>query len=234
MDTYTATAVDELHRVREELAKRDFAITSDDALGLPSATRRHIADTYFAESVLEGDNPAVHQDRDRARDVIRYGWDGDDLTISEHDTVAIRNRSGFTGERTPTRTLLVGDELMAGWIRAVLGLVPAHLRQAEGTFGVNFLRTRTNIVSGPHQDDEQYVLIYVADKIGTGGESTLHMVGEPDKILYRRTLKPGELIIFRDEAFLHNASPLINPASGPARRDAVVCTVNYPDTYQLG
>ena len=233
METDTASAVDELHRVREELAKRDFAITSDHALGLPVRTRRHIGDTYFAESVLEGDHPAVHQDRDRARDVIRYRWDGDDLTIREHDTVAIRDRSGFSGERTPTRTLLVGDELMAGWIRSVLGLVPAHLRQAEGTFGVNFLRTRTSIVSGPHQDEEQYVVIYVAGKIGTGGESTLHTVGDPDQVLYRHTLQPGELIIFRDEAFLHNASPLVNPDSGTARRDAVVCTVNSPETYRL-
>lgn len=233
METATSAAADELRRVREELAERDFVITSDRALGLPEGTRQHICDTYFTEAVLEGDNPAVHRDRDRARDVLRYTWKGDELTLREHDTVAIRDRSGFTGERTPTRTFLLEDRIMSGWIRAALGLVPAHLRQVEGTFGVNFLRTRTNIVSGPHQDDEEYVLIYVAGKRGTGGESTLHPVGEPGRIHYRHTLAPGELIVFRDAAFLHNASPLVNPAGGAAQRDALVCTVDYSDTYPL-
>ena len=41
------------------------------------------------------------------------------------------------------------------------------------------------------------------------------------------------MVIFRDAAFLHNASELWNPAGGHAQRDALVCTVNYRNTYEL-
>jgi hypothetical protein len=119
---------------------------------------------------------------------------------------------------------------METWVRAMIGLIPPHLRQAEGTFGVNFMRTRTTVVSGPHHDDEEYVIVYVADKHGEGAETTLHDVADPSKIIHRVTLAPGDLIVFRDAAYLHNASPL---TGGHAQRDALVCTVNYPDTYPL-
>ena len=229
----TIDSSEEYHRVREDLAKQDFAVTRDSALGLHEDTRPHICRTYFTESVLHGDHPAVHRDRDRARDVIRYGWHGDRLAIREHDVVAIRDRSGFRGTRTPTRVRLLTDVLMTTWVEAILSLIPPHLRQEDGTFGVNFLRTRTNVVAGPHQDDEEYVVIYVADKHGTGAETTLHAIDDVDRIVYRHTLVPGELIVFRDAAFLHNASPLISPIGGKAQRDALVCTVNYRDTYDL-
>jgi hypothetical protein len=224
---------EELHRIWEDLAKREFAITNDRALGLRGNIRQHICRTYFNDAVLQCDHPAVHRDRDRARDVIRYCWRGDRLLIREHDVVAIQNRSGFAGIRTPARAWLLADPPMTEWIEAGLSLVPPHLRQEDGTFGINFLRTRTNVVSGPHQDDEEYVLIYVADKFGTGAETTLHSIDSVEHIVYRHTLIPGEMIIFRDAAFLHNASQLISPPGGMARRDALVCTVNYRDTYDL-
>ncbi len=51
--------------------------------------------------------------------------------------------------------------------------------------------------------------------------------------MHRVTLAPGDLIVFRDAAVLHHASPLMSPPGVVAHRDAVVCTVNYPDTYRL-
>jgi hypothetical protein len=77
------------------------------------------------------------------------------------------------------------------------------------------------------------VLIYVVDKVGDGAETTLHAVDDPDRIIHRVTLAPGDLIVFRDAAVLHNASPLVSPPGTVAHRDAVVCTVNYPNTYLL-
>jgi hypothetical protein len=224
---------DELHRVWEELAKQDFAVVSDLGLGLAAGTRAHIARSYFNEQVLEGDHPAIHQDRDRARDVIRYRWTGDQLSLEEHDIVEIRNRSGFAGSRTPTRAMLLKDSVMTGWARTVLTLIPSQLRQEEGTFGVNFLRTRTKVVSGPHHDEEEFVLVYVVAKQGDGAETTLHAVDDPGRVLYRVMLTPGDMIIFRDAAFLHSASPLISTPGTAAQRDAIVCTVNYRDTYDL-
>jgi hypothetical protein len=222
-----------LSRLWEDLAKRDFARTTDTELGLPAQLRPHISRHFFNEEVLEGDHPEVHKDRDRARDVIRYRWSGDRLVLREHDTVEIRDRSGFMGSRTVTRVELLTDPLMTTWIRTVLGIVPPHLRQEEGTFGVNFMRTRTTVVSGPHQDEEEYVLVYVVDKHGGGAETTLHRAGDPDDIVHRMTLTPGDLLIFRDAAFLHSVTPLTPVGSSPTRRDALVCTVNYPDTYDL-
>jgi hypothetical protein len=233
MATTGPTPADELHRVWEELAKNDFAVVSDHGLGREPTIRAHIARSYFNDEILEGDHPAVHQDRDRARDVIRYRWAGDRLALDEHDVVEIRNRSGFAGPRTPTRTMLLTDPVMTGWVRMALTLIPPQLRQEDGTFGVNFLRTRTKIVAGPHQDEEEFVLVYVADKQGAGAETTLHAVDDPAKVLFRVTLAPGDLIVFRDAAFLHNASPLISAPGTNAQRDAIVCTVNYRDTYDL-
>ncbi|MEV6851560.1 2OG-Fe dioxygenase family protein [Actinoplanes sp. NPDC051411] len=219
-----------LERVRQELTDRGYAVAGDTDLGLDPEIRRHIVQNYFTEKVLESDHPAVHLDRDRARDVIRYAWDGDHLRVRENDRIDIINRSGFAGPRTPNRVELLREGYMETWVRAMIGLIPPHLRQAEGTFGVNFMRTRTTVVSGPHHDDEEYVIVYVADKHGEGAETTLHDVADPSKIIHRVTLAPGDLIVFRDAAYLHNASPL---TGGHAQRDALVCTVNYPDTYPL-
>ena len=101
-----------LDRIWEEISKNDFTDVGDDELGLDRDARRHIVETYFNERVLEGDHPAVHQDRDRARDVIRYRWRGDSLTLSEHDEIEIRNRSGFAGPRTHARVTLLSDPQM--------------------------------------------------------------------------------------------------------------------------
>jgi len=218
-------------RVRRELTTHGYAVVSDTELGLDPDIRRHIVENYFTEKVLESDLPAVHRDRDRARDVIRYAWDGDHLEVREHDRIDIVDRSGYSGSRTPKRVELLREGYMETWIRQMLELIPPHLRQSEGTFGVNFMRTRTTVVSGPHHDDEEYVIVYVAGKSGEGAETTLHDVDDPAEVVHRVTLAPGDLIIFRDAGYLHNASPL---TGGHAQRDALVCTVNYPGTYPLG
>jgi hypothetical protein len=223
----------ELSRIWEDLAKNDFAFVTDAQLGLPPELRPHLARRFFNHEVLEGDHPAVHKDRDRARDVIQYRWSREHLILQEHDIVEIRNRSGFSGSRSIARVMLLNDPMMTTWISTVLAMVPPYLRQEHGTFGVNFLRTRTTVVSGPHQDDEEYVLVYVVDKHGGGAETTLHNVADPQEVVYRTTLKPGDFLFFRDAALLHNVSPLTAVDTSPTRRDALVCTVNYPDTYDL-
>ncbi|GAA0900273.1 2OG-Fe dioxygenase family protein [Virgisporangium ochraceum] len=222
-----------LSAVWESLAKNDFALVTDARLGLPAELRPYMARRFFSDGVLEADHPGVHKDRERARDVVRYHWSGDRLTLREHDETEIRNRSGFMGTRTVNRVTLLTYPLMDLWIRTVLSAVPPYLRQERGTFGINFFRTRTTVVAGPHQDDEEFVVIYVVDKVGGGAESTLHRFNDPDEVVFRRTLEPGDLLIFRDQAFLHSASPLVAAGTTGARRDAVVCTVDYHDTYPL-
>jgi hypothetical protein len=221
---------DHVQRVQRELRDRGYAVVSDTDLGFDPEIRRHIVQNYFTEKVLKSDHPAVHRDRDRARDVVRYAWDGPHLVVREHDRIDIINRSGYAGSRTPNRVQLLDEVPMEAWLRRMLELIPAESRQAEGTFGINFMRTRTTVVSGPHSDDEEWVFVYVADKHGEGAETTLHDNDDPDRIVHRVTLAPGDLIVFRDAAYLHNASPLVGEH---AQRDALVCTVNYPDTYPL-
>jgi hypothetical protein len=52
-------------------------------------------------------------------------------------------------------------------------------------------------------------------------------------VAYESEASVARVYVFRDAAFLHNASPLISTPGTPAQRDAVVCTVNYQDTYHL-
>ena len=53
-------------------------------------------------------------------------------------------------------------------------------------------------------------------------------VGE--QVLWQQ-LNPGELMIFEDRRFKHGATPLIPSPGGQAKRDVLVCTVDFPTTY---
>jgi hypothetical protein len=45
-------------------------------------------------------------------------------------------------------------------------------------------------------------------------------------------LDPGQILIFDDERFFHGATPPIAPpGQETGRRDVVVCTVDYRETY---
>ena len=136
------------------------------------------------------------------------------------------------------RVELLEDAQAVELIRAFLCLIPADRRQDDGTFGVNLFRTFTNVVTKPHHDNEQFIIIYVLDRIGEGAETYLYapadvtdsgeIKGEPE---LRQQLNPGDIIIFEDALFKHGATPLINPDGGTTRRDALICTVDYRSTY---
>ena len=49
--------------------------------------------------------------------------------------------------------------------------------------------------------------------------------------MLRKQLNPGELMIFEDRRFKHGATPLTPPPGGRAKRDVLVCTVDFPTTY---
>ncbi|MGW3995685.1 2OG-Fe dioxygenase family protein [Amycolatopsis sp. NPDC004772] len=154
--------------------------------------------------------------------------------LAEHPEIAIEDRGGRPERREYARTPVAHDPLFAAWIRAVLGLVPESRRRARGTFGVNLFRTFTTAVTRPHADGEEFVFVYVVDRAGTGAETTLFRPEAPDTAVHSQRLEPGQLIVFEDARFLHTASPLIAPEGGHVRRDALVCTVDHPQTYGLG
>jgi hypothetical protein len=223
-----------------DLAALGYALTCDESIGLPEKFRRTFRGAYFTPSALrhdEGDWPA---DRQRAREVIRYQWRDADLHLCRHDSITITDRSGIPGKREHLRAELLKDPQAAELVRVLLQLVPPDRRQQEGTFGINLLRTFTNVVTRPHFDEEEFVIIYVMDRIGDGAKTLLYLpddVGDDGQVtgfaVLEQQLNPGDIVIFEDSRYKHDTSPLINPPGRSAMRDVIVCTVDYHDTYLI-
>jgi hypothetical protein len=233
IDRHLDRSSDAIRQAWDSITRHGYAIVRDTDLGLRSSIRAHFSEHYFADGVLENDHPEIHKDRDRARDVIRYQWNKHEVTLSEHQTVTIENRSGYVGARDHKRVQLLSDPTAYGWVRAALTLVPPPWRKPAGTFGVNFFRTRTSVVSGPHRDGEELCLVYVVAKTGRGAETRLHEADDPSQVALHHMLCPGEILLFSDERYLHDVTPLFSTGDTPCQRDAIVCTVNYPETYPL-
>jgi hypothetical protein len=225
---------------RADLARQGYALTTDRSIGLAEKFRQNFCETYFNPWTLrhdEGDWPA---DRQRARDVIRYRWQDEVLDLREHDVVTITDRADIPGKREHSRVLLLDDPQGEELVRSLLQLVPPSRRQPDSTFGVNLFRTFTDVVINPHHDDEEFIIMYVLDRQGDGAESYLYVpenVTEGGEIvappILRQQLNPGDIIIIEDRKFKHGATPLINPPGGTARRDVLVCTVDYWETYRV-
>jgi 2OG-Fe dioxygenase len=236
-NTSALNPLSELCRVHEYVTKHGFALTSEGAIGLPSKCSKNLQGTYFDDGQLKHDEGDKPDDRERARDVIYYEWNDGKLSLEEYETIAIWDRSEIEGERIHTRIELLEDPQARELIETFLSLVPEKRRRARGTFGVNLFRTHTDVVSKPHRDEEEFIILYVLDREGDGAESYLYEyneqagVGEVGKEVLRKQLNPGELMIFEDRKFKHGATPLVAPPGGQAQRDVFVCTVDYPTTY---
>lgn len=242
-DASACTVADTIDGIRSALASQGYALTNEAAIGFPEKFRQNFQQTYFNDFTLrhdEGDWPA---DRERARDVVRYGWSDDKLqlvSLSEHDTITITDRAGIPGKRDHARVMLLEDQQAEDLVRTFLEFVPLEQRQLDSTFSVNLFRTFTDVVTVPHRDKEQFVIIYVLDRVGDGAETYLYKPddvtdeGEPtaDPVL-RHQLNPGDIIVFEDGHFKHGATPLEPPPNGIARRDVLVCTVDNWDTYRV-
>jgi hypothetical protein len=213
-------------------------VIDDQSIGLPEKFRKNFSGAYFNERTLRHDEGDWPVDRWRARDVIRYEWHDDLVSLYRHEVITITDRAGIPGTREHARVELFGDREARDLVRALLELVPPERRRTQGTFGVNLFRTFTNVVTTAHHDNEEFIIIYVIDRLGDGAETYLYHpedVAEDGRPMagpvLRQQLNPGDIIIFEDKRFKHGATPLINPAGGQAQRDALVCTVDYPTTY---
>jgi 2OG-Fe dioxygenase len=222
-----------------DLVNQGYALTHDEAIRLPEKFRINFHQTYFNDFTMRHDEGDFPVDRKRARDVIRYGWRDDYFDVTEHDTITITNRAGIKGRRDHRRIEFLRDRGAQDMVGAFLSLIPPGLRQAESTFGVNLFRTFTNVVTKPHRDNERFVILYVLERVGGGGVSYLYRPedvndkGEPiAEPVFRQQLNPGQILIFDDERFFHGATPLIAPpGADTGRRDVVVCTMDYRETY---
>jgi hypothetical protein len=220
------------------LAGQGYALTNDKIIGLPNKFRQSFLNKYFNDRVLHHDEGDWPIDRKRARDVIQYQWRDDGLHLREHDVITLTDRAGIPGKREHSRVRLLDDPKAEKFVRTFISLVPPDRRQREGTFGINLFRTFTKVVTKPHHDDEEFIMLYVLDRIGGGAESYLYRpqdvteAGEPtDEPLRRHQLNPGEILIFEDKRFKHGATPLEPLPDGRARRDVLVCTIDHSGTY---
>jgi 2OG-Fe dioxygenase len=224
-----------LDRVWAALAGQGYALTNEDEIGLPDGFREYFLKTYFTDAHIRHDPGDWPQDRKRARDVIRYRWHGEDLRLEEHDTIVLTDRAGIPGKREHSRVWLLDDGQAKDFIEAILKLVPPDRRKPTGTFGVNLFRTFTDVVTKPHHDEEELIILYVLDRKGGGAETYLYdLSSEGDSVgntVLRKQLNPGDIIIFDDARFLHEATPLEPLPDGTAMRDVLVCTVDSPRTY---
>jgi len=219
------------------LAGQGYVLTDERKLGL-AGFGENFLNTYFTDSVLRHDPGDWPVDRKRARDVVGYRWRDGQLHLREHETITITDRADIPGKRDHSRVWLLDDPGAKKMIQTFLSLVPLNRRQSEGTFGLNLFRTFTNVVTKPHHDDEEFIMLYVMDRIGDGAESYLYDpqdvpdTGEPTaEPLHMHQLSPGEILIFEDKCFKHGATPLKPRPDGTAQRDVLVCTVDYPTTY---
>jgi len=220
------------------LDSQGYAITNDQSIGLPEKIRPNFRGAYFNDWTLRHDEGDWPVDRWRARDVIRYQWDDARLSLRRHDKITITDRADIPGRREHARVELLDDRQARDLIGALLQLVPPDRRQSDGTFGVNLFRTFTNVVTKPHHDNEQFIIVYVLDRIGEGAETYLYNAADvtddgeikAPPVLWQQ-LDPGDIIIFEDKLFKHGATPLENPPDGTARRDALICTVDRRSTY---
>ena len=215
-----------------------YALTTEWDIGLPLKCGRNLREVYFEGGQLrcdEGDQPA---DRERARDVVRYEWKDGELTLEEHETIAIRDRSGIKGERIHKRINVLQDGRFRELVKTFLSLVPEDRRQLQGTFGINLFRTHTDVVTKPHRDEEEFIILYVLGREGDDAESYLYRHDkkkmdstEDGDLVFQQQLNAGDLLIFDDKQFKHGATRLRPPPGGRAKRDVLVCTVDYPTTY---
>ena len=194
--------------------------------------RDYVTATYFNAGKLQPEKYDVFPpDRERARDVVHYAWTDDGIVLFEHDDIAIAGRTYCADRREYERIALLHDERVAHWLSTVLALVPPAPPYSESTVGINLFRTRTSVVSGPHQDDEQLVLVYVVGRQAEGGDSYLYPL-DSDEPLFTARLEPGHIMIFDDKRFRHSVSPLFPSAMGDdTYRDAIICTINNRSTY---
>lgn len=220
------------------MADKGYLVTSDQEIGLSEDFRAEFLANYFNSGLLRHDDGDMPADRERARDVVQYQWHDDGLHMREHESITITDRADIAGKREHARVWLLDDRGAADLARALLGLVPPERRRDNGTFGINLFRTFTNVVTKPHHDKEEFIVLYVLDRVGDGAESYLYLPWDVNEMgqalaepVFQRQLNPGDILMFEDKRFKHGATPLECPAEGQARRDVLVCTVDYESTY---
>ena len=226
----------ELRRIWQGVAEQGYSLTTDWDIGLPLRFRKDFRELYYDRGQLRADIEDGAT-REFARDVVLYEWTEGRLRLEEYETIAITDRSEIKGERIHKRIETLRDPRPRDLIVQLLSLVPPERRRTRGTFGIDFSRNYSYPVSKPHHYGEEFIIIYVLERIGDGAETYLYRRyyakddQEDGELVLRKQLNAGDILIFDDSLFKHGITSLESPPGETAMRDTIVCTVDYPTTY---
>jgi 2-oxoglutarate-Fe(II)-dependent dioxygenase family protein len=191
-----------------DLRDQGWCLTSAVMLGWPGP-----------QAVLEAFSPALVPDprgpgKLHARDVLAY----DGTSLSEAGSIAFTTEAGAVVDDF-SRFRLLGPAFgahVAGTVLALGGTEPAAL-------SADYFRYSDGAESAAHRDGfASYVVIWVLGRFGAGGESFLIQHGRE---VLTRALQPGEVLIFRDELFLHGARAMRGTG---AWRDVLILSIVRP------
>jgi 2OG-Fe dioxygenase len=192
----------------EDLREHGWCLTTAAELGWPEP-----------EDVLATFGPALADDprgpgKQHARDVIRY----DDWKAYEAESIAFTTRAGQVIDDFSRFRLLDAKfgMFVAG---SLLALVPDRLGYGEVT--ADLFRYSAGAGAPAHRDGfGEYVVIWVLSRAGDGGENFLL---QENRVAFDRALEPGEVLVFRDELFLHGVRPMLT-----GTRDVLIFITSAP------
>ena len=193
-----------LKQAHEGLLGQGWAVTSSTEAGLD-----HVA-------VREALSPALAPDRGwamklHARDVVTYHRGTGQVTEADSNAHEGVTYPRFRMMDSPPARRAAAE---------ILCMVPPPLRRQTGRVAVDYFRYKPGIECGPHRDEfGDLIAIWVLGRDGDGGENFLLTGAHED--VFRRALAPGEMLIFRDELFLHGVTPMDGEQ---AWRDALIFT----------
>ena len=193
--------------VHASLLERGWAIASARLLGLPDECE-----------VIDALSPALAPDprgpgKLHARDVVRYDRGCDKPAADVYSLESIAHTDGTDDY---PRFEIIEDRRTFQIPGRILELVPHDMRRFAGRMSADYFRYSPGTRSDAHQDKfGDIVVIWVLARNGGGAESFLTTLEGKDVL--RGPIAAGQVLVFRDEMFLHGVTPL---ASG--ERDVLI------------
>lgn len=123
---------------------------------------------------------------------------------------------------------MIGQDIFKHLVLAFTDSCKLH---PEAEIGIHQIRTTCSpnnfgnpAPEGIHQDGTDFVGIFSVDRTNIiGGETHLY-TARREKPVYKKILKPGELLLVNDHEFLHFTTPIKPESAGVGTRDVFVLT----------
>lgn len=178
----------------ECLARQGWCLTTAAELGWPEP-----AEVLAALSPALADDPRG-PGKQHARDVIRFDY----WKPAEADSIAFTTADGTVFDDYSRFRLL--DHRFGPYVASTLLDLLQPVEVGYGEVTADLFRYSAGAGSTAHRDGfGEYVVIWVLDRAGDGGESFLL---QEDRTVFDQALEPGEVLVFRDELFLHGVKPM--------------------------